>query len=312
MSDTKPVKILSVQEATAVTFDEVKAALGMLSGEGNPQIIPGGNMPVTAISQTVPLPNEIEARINGAVNPVPDYNFDKTPPQTNQEARTNADPTTPEGMEWVVDTDRDTLVLKPITPVGSRSMYDREMELREVSELSTEMYNRDIVYYWVNSGKDGVNSQVAARKNGYVPIRDLPKVPHHLKKKVEGLGEVITLGDLALFGAPRRLVEERQEMKARIEWERNNERARGTALIEGLQDRFGAKNIYIKNEEWRKDLEQTVVASDATRADEMARSLEQAERFAGIRDDRGQRHFSGFDGPANQGAVPPSPFFRGR
>lgn len=224
-----------------------------------------------------------------------------------------------EEMVAVYDRERDTLKQVPASSVvGSRSMVDREWELRDLSALDTSMYAGNVVYHWVNIGKDGAHSQFSARSLGYVPIRDQPKTPHHVMRKVEGIGEIPTVGDLGLFGCPIEEVERREDKKHRDAESNTGSRARGARFVEEMGEQFGADNIFLTEEKWKTQLINVMTNEDTDRSEAMARSLERAQEQSGIasererREYRGSKSFSGFDGPANRGAVPPSPYMRNR
>lgn len=193
----------------------------------------------------------------------------------------------------------------PLSEFNAGNMTDREIELSDSNALDTKAYDQNFHYYWVH--RDAAHpSQNEARLKQYAPVRKAENYAHHIRK-IEGLGECVSMGDLALFRVPQDIYEAYEKKRlamqeARHAEVRNEPRQRIDNFLDG-------ERVYIRNESYnrpyeRDEVEGTLRAADEDRVTREIDSLQKAQEYAGTK-----ATFGGFQGPFGSG-VPASPINR--
>lgn len=213
-----------------------------------------------------------------------------------------------------------------LADITARSMQDREVELRDASDLDTSSYDQNYHYYWAN--KDNAHpSYNEARRKGYAPVRKSDAFMHQVRK-IEGLGEVVTLGDLVLMQVPTALHDSQENKRLHARAIERSEMVNPhhhelLGMIDGdrIQLKTMEHGVTIQNfdengqpiapdprSQFRGQMQESVRSSDYDRATQMAQSLDAARAYSGL---EGRNSFGGFGGPMG-GGIPESPYLRNR
>jgi len=212
-----------------------------------------------------------------------------------------------------------------LADLTARKMLDREVEMRDANDLDTETYDQNYHYYWAN--KDSAHpSYNEARRKGYAPVRKSHAHMHQVRK-LEGLGEVVTLGDLVLMQVPKMLYEQQESRRLHAR-AMEREDMMGNAHHHTLMGMVDGDRVKLLSEEhgfqvqsfdengqpipsdpgsqFRGQMRQMVESADYDRAGMMAESLDAARKYAGLNT---TTTFGGFGGPMG-GGIPESPYNR--
>jgi hypothetical protein len=156
----------------------------------------------------------------------------------------------------------ETVTIKASDMVEEADRADREM-------LSTGDYDQNFNYYW---GHLDPTNQVRLRSRGYAPVRDCPTHRHQVRK-LEGLGNVVTLGDLVLFACPKRITEPRR----RADRENRKLAKRGHAPTQKIRDMADGRNIQVFGKGLTQELADVAITADGSFAELQARSYADAQ-----------------------------------
>lgn len=210
-------------------------------------------------------------------------------------------------------TNRWEKVTKPRTDVVTAGNM-REFNEGMPTGIETNRYAQDKQYFWAH--KDNAHpSTVSALTKGYRPVVPAGTLgAGHIKQKVDGWdGEVVSHGDLVLMEIPKGLAQRYDDQYAQMRARERADLMRDPA--ERAEEILDANNVggkYGRVTVAQNDVQYKSFTSSEGGGGmaEAAVSSLNASREAMRNPDRGAVSFSGFNGPANNGAVPESPFLR--
>jgi len=203
------------------------------------------------------------------------------------------------------DPKSDEWVTKKVPIVTARGMIDRQMEMLPSNAFNTDAYDQNYHYYFASNRVDNP-ANIEARAKHYAPVRRAENAMHQVRK-VEGFGEVVSVGDAVLFRVPRHVYEaqERDRLRRR-EAEKNEINPARREAVKLAEETDGVSIVENKMNNSYSKVSDVVSSADFDRALAEAEAYERAARSSQI----SPSTFGGFDGAYNKGAIPDSPYLR--